>query len=171
MVYSECPCLYPGHVTVILKADLNSAGCHVPFSAPAPIRPHCHVAPSESLGLRDSVSCSGPALLQQVLGMFGILGRFSLHFFPAGVGRSVHEITNVPDCGLHPSPPAHAATLSCFCSHSIYSLVQLHLKHRSRTHSGVGWPFVSLVGSQEGSVRYGTTCQSQRVALWSQWAM
>lgn len=65
----------------------------------------------------------------------------------------------------------HLPTRLPFSSRSIYSLVQLRLKHRSRTHSGVEWLFVSPVGSQEGSVRYGTACQSQRVALWSLWAM
>lgn len=148
MVYSGCPCLYPGHVTVTLKADLNSAGCHVPFSAPAPMRPHYHVAPSESLGLRDSMFLAqDQPCYNRGWGCLESWAGLASTFFPAGVGRSVHEITNVPDCGLHPSPLAHAATLSCFCSHSIYSLVQLHLKHRSRTHSGVGWPFVSPVGS------------------------
>lgn len=130
------PCLYPRHVTITLKAGLNSAGCQVPV--PVPKRSHYQVAPSESLGLWDSVLPAQDRPFDKGLGMFGALGMFSLHFLPAGVGRSVHEIANAPSCGLHPPPSAPTATLSCFFSCSINSLIRFCLKQRPGTHSGVG---------------------------------
>lgn len=76
-------------------------GVKFPFLSPH-MRPHYHVAPSESLGLCDSaVTCPGCVTLwlqtpsQHVLRMFGATGCCRLHFLPAGVRRSMHEIANV----------------------------------------------------------------------------
>lgn len=96
------------------------------------------------VGSRVSTSSWGLSYTSSPQGCYKWRWRLYLRGLPRAipvctrVRRAVLERANVPRCGLHSPPFAHADTLSYFLKCTIYSPVRLCLKQRSRTHSRVG---------------------------------